>query len=42
VVVYLEVGGRTPGDMASCPDDDIEASLEDGVWKFRRKNGRPY
>lgn len=42
VVVYLEVGDRTPGDTASYPDDDIEARLEDGVWKFRRKNGQPY
>jgi uncharacterized cupin superfamily protein len=42
VAVYLEVGDRTPGDTVSYPDDDIEAYLEDGVWKFRRKNGQPY
>lgn len=42
VTVYLEVGDRTPGDTVSYPDDDIEAYLEDGVWKFRRKNGQPY
>lgn len=42
VVIYLEVGDRTPGDAVSYPDDDLEAYLEDGAWKFRRKNGVPY
>ncbi len=42
VVVYLEVGDRTAGDHVFYPDDDIEAYLEDGAWRFRRKNGEPY
>ena len=41
-VVYLEVGDRTPGDEGSYPDDDLEASLVDGKWKFVHKNGTPY
>jgi len=42
VVVYLEVGDRTPGDAVFYPDDDIAAQLEGGAWKFRHKNGDPY
>lgn len=42
VVVYLEVGDRTAGDHVVYPDDDIEAYLEDGAWRFRHKNGEPY
>jgi uncharacterized cupin superfamily protein len=42
VVVYLEVGDRTTGDHAFYPDDDIEAYLEGGAWRFRHKNGEPY
>lgn len=42
MVVYLEVGDRTPGDTASYPDDDIDAYQEGGAWKFRHKNGEPY
>ena len=41
-VVYLEIGDRTAGDEASYPDDDIQATLVDGKWKFVRKNGSPY
>ncbi len=41
-VVYLEVGDRTPGDKGAYPDDDLEASLVDGKWKFAHKNGAPY
>ena len=41
-VVYLEIGDRTAGDEASYPDDDIQAMLIDGKWKFVRKNGFPY
>jgi uncharacterized cupin superfamily protein len=41
-VVYLEVGDRTPGDAGSYPDDDLQALLIDGKWKFARKDGRPY
>ncbi len=42
VVVYLEIGDRTAGDSVSYPDDDIEAYLVDGAWRFRHKNGEPY
>ena len=41
-VVYLEVGDRTPGDSASYPDDDLQAVLEAGVWRFLHKDGTPY
>jgi len=41
-VVYLEVGDRTPGDEGSYPDDDLQASMVDGKWKFTRKDGTPY
>jgi len=41
-VVYLEIGDRTPGDEGSYPDDDIQAALVDGKWKFTRKNGSAY
>jgi len=42
VVVYLEVGDRTPGDQGSYPDDDLQALLVDGQWKFVHKDGTPY
>ena len=42
LVVYLEVGDRTAGDSVTYPDDDIEAYLEGGDWRFRHKNGEPY
>jgi uncharacterized cupin superfamily protein len=41
-VVYLEVGDRTPGDAGSYPDDDLQAQLVDGKWKFVHKDGTPY
>lgn len=41
-VVYIEVGDRTPGDAASYPDDDIQATLIDGQWYFAHKDGRAY
>lgn len=41
-VVYLEAGDRTAGDEAYYPDDDIQAQLVDGRWKFTRKDGTPY
>jgi len=41
-VTYLEIGDRTPGDAASYPDDDIQAALVDGKWRFVHKNGTPY
>lgn len=41
-VTYLEIGDRTSGDEASYPDDDIQATLIDGKWRFTHKNGLPY
>lgn len=41
-VLYLEVGDRTPGDQGSYPDDDLQARLVDGLWRFTHKDGRPY
>jgi uncharacterized cupin superfamily protein len=41
-VVYLEVGDRTPNDSVNYPDDDLEAYLEAGAWRFRHRNGVPY
>ena len=42
-VVFLEVGDRTPGDSATYPDDDIQASLgADVKWRFLHKDGTPY
>ena len=41
-VLYLEVGDRTPGDEATYPDDDLEATLKDGSWVFTHKNGSAY
>jgi uncharacterized cupin superfamily protein len=42
VVVYLEVGDRTPGDEGSYPDDDIVARRVDDRWSFAHKDGTPY
>ncbi len=42
LVVYLEIGDRTPGDEVSYPDDDIAARLVEGQWAFFHKNGDPY
>lgn len=41
-VVYLEAGDRTPGDTVTYPDDDIQAVLVEGQWRFARKDGTPY
>ena len=41
-VVFLEVGDRSAGDAGTYPDDDIQAMLVDGKWKFTRKDGTPY
>jgi uncharacterized cupin superfamily protein len=41
-VVYLEIGDRTPGDQGFYPDDDLQAVLENGHWKFLHKDGSPY
>ncbi len=41
-VLYLEMGDRTPGDAASYPDDDLQAVLLQGQWRFTHKDGAPY
>jgi uncharacterized cupin superfamily protein len=41
-VIYLEVGDRSPGDEASYPDDDLQATLVEGRWEFAHKDGSPY
>jgi uncharacterized cupin superfamily protein len=41
-VVYLEVGDRTPGDAVTYPDDDLQAVMEAGAWRFVHKDGTPY
>lgn len=40
--VYLEIGDRNPGDAATYPDDDLQASFEVGQWVFKHKDGVPY
>ena len=42
LVVYLEVGDRSPGDEGRYPDDDLKAVLVDGKWSFQHKDGTPY
>lgn len=41
-VVYLEIGDRTAGDEADYPDDDLQAELVAGRWRFTRKDGTAY
>ncbi|HEY9600848.1 MAG TPA: cupin domain-containing protein [Allocoleopsis sp.] len=42
VVVYLEIGDRTPNDSANYPDDDLIAKDDSGKWVFLHKDGSPY
>ena len=42
VVVYLEVGDRTPNDEAHYPDDDLVASAGENGWIFLHKDGSRY
>jgi uncharacterized cupin superfamily protein len=39
---YLEVGDRMPGDAVTYPDDDLEARMKEGRWRFTHKDGTPY
>lgn len=41
-VHYLEAGDRSAGDSAAYPDDDLQAVLDDGKWRFTHKDGSPY
>ncbi len=39
VVVYLEIGDRTPGDAATYPDDDLAAQLVEGDGNSHTRMG---
>ena len=42
-VTYLEIGDRTPGDLAEYPNDDLKfTQLPDGRMILTHKDGRPY
>lgn len=41
-VIFLEIGDRSPGDQANYPDDDLQAHLVDGTWRFSHKDGTPW
>ena len=40
--VYLEIGDRTPGEMATYPDDDLALQVIDGKFRYFHKDGTPY
>ncbi|GAB1541004.1 lpg2434 family Dot/Icm T4SS effector [Scytonema sp. NUACC21] len=42
VVVYLEIGDRTPNDEAHYPDDDLVACEGENGWIFLHKDGSKY
>ncbi|MBD2449361.1 cupin domain-containing protein [Nostoc sp. FACHB-152] len=43
VVIYLEVGDRTPNDEGNYPDDDLIAKADaNGKWFFTTKDGTLY
>jgi uncharacterized cupin superfamily protein len=41
-VVLLEVGDRTPGDVGTYPDDDLQARSDASGWTFSHKDGTPF
>lgn len=41
-VVYLEIGDRTPDDIAHYPDDDLVAHHAENGYVFTRKDGSSY
>ena len=41
-VWLLEIGDRSPDDVATYPDDDLAAEQVNGRWRFSHKDGRPY
>ena len=41
-VIYLEVGDRSAGDSVVYPDDDLQAVLVEGEWRFSHKDGSGY
>lgn len=42
VVLYLEVGDRTPNDEVNYPDEDLKAVFHNGAWMFLHKDGTSY
>lgn len=43
MVVYLEIGDRTAGDLVTYPDDDIQFDkTPEGRLQIVRKDGSPY
>ncbi|HEY9762005.1 MAG TPA: cupin domain-containing protein [Trichocoleus sp.] len=40
--VYLEIGDRTPDDIAHYPDDDLKATASPAGWILTHKDGCPY
>ncbi|MBW4631644.1 MAG: cupin domain-containing protein [Iphinoe sp. HA4291-MV1] len=42
VVVYLEIGDRSPDDQVNYPDDDLIAKASPGGWIFTHKDGVLY
>jgi uncharacterized cupin superfamily protein len=42
IVLYLEVGDRTPGDEGHYPEDDLRAVMGPEGYVFTRKDGTPY
>ncbi len=42
VVLYLEIGDRTPGDSVDYPDDDLKLVSVEGAWHVSRKDGSSY
>jgi uncharacterized cupin superfamily protein len=41
-VVYIEVGDRAPGEVATYPDDDLKMTAVDGQYHYLHKDGTPY
>jgi uncharacterized cupin superfamily protein len=41
-VVYLEIGDRTPNEVAIYPDDDLALVTVEGKYRYTHKDGTPY
>ncbi len=41
-VTYLEIGSRSPEEVAEYPDVDLRAIKTDGTFRFEHKDGTPY
>ncbi len=42
IVLYLEVGDRSPDDKVTYPDEDLKGIFIEGAWHFTRKNGQAF